>query len=97
MILGRHGDAALPDAGKGRALIEEAGVLGVDVEDVQPAGASGELCFDEAQQATHGRGFKGVEEEEDGGRLRQGCLQGIAFYEADGSEWVRVAAGDSKI
>ena len=45
VIFGGHGHAALPKKGKCGAAVEDGGVLGVDVEDVDLAGRVGGVCF----------------------------------------------------
>ena len=67
MVFGGHGDGAEPEAGEGGVAVENGAALGVDVEDVEGAGAFGEVGFDAAEEGAEDGGLEGVEEEGQGG------------------------------
>src|SRR5580704_10164866 len=67
MVFGRHGDFTLPEEGEGGVFVEDVGALGVDVEDVEGAGAFAELGFDAPEEGFEDGGLEGVEEKGQGG------------------------------
>ena len=91
MVVGRHGYGAHPDAGEGGVMVEEGAVLGVGVEEVEGVGTGGKGGFDVAEVATEDGELEGMEEEGDGGCVRERVGGGVGVVEGEGSE--RVGGG----
>lgn len=86
VVFGGHGDGALPEIAEGGVAVEDGGVLGVDVEEVELAGTGGELGFDAAEELSEEGGFEGVEEEGEGGSVGEREGEGVTVEEVDGGE-----------
>ena len=86
MVLGGHGYGAEEEAGEGRVAVEDGATLGVDVEDVEFAGAGGELRFDSAEEEFEDGGFEGVEEEGYAGGTGEVVGEGVLLEEVGGGE-----------
>ncbi len=89
VVFGGHGDAALPEFGEGGVAVKDGAVLGVDVGEVEVAGAGGELVFDRAEELAEEWSFEGVEEKGEGGGFGVGEGEGVGLEEADGGEELR--------
>lgn len=86
VVFGGHGNGTGPEELEGGVAGEDAGVLGVDVEEVELAGAGEEGGFDAAEELAQEGGFEGVEEVEEGGGVGEGNFEGVAAEEGDGGE-----------
>ncbi len=64
MVFGGHGYGAVPETGEGLVAVEDGSALGVDIEDVECAGAIAELGFNAAEEGFEDWGLEGVEEED---------------------------------
>jgi hypothetical protein len=67
VVVGAHWDISLPEEGEGGVVVERGAVLGVDIEEIQDAGAVGEGGLDAAEKRLEDGILEGVEEEDEGG------------------------------
>ena len=74
-------DRAAEEAGESGAAVELAALLVVDVEDVELAGACGEVAGPHGGETAEDRRAEGIEEEGDAGARREGEGESVA---ADG-------------
>ena len=93
MVFGGHLDFAVPEAGEGWMVVEDVGAFGVDIEEVESAGALGEVGFDAPEEGFEDGGFEGVEEEGDGGGAGEVEVEGVLLVEADGGDGVGGGVG----
>ena len=63
-------------------VVEDGAALGVDIEDVERAGAVAELGLDAAEEGFEDGGLEGVEEEGQGGGAGQVVVEGVLLEEA---------------
>ena len=87
MIFGGHGHKAVPEAGVGGVAIEDGAALGIDVEDVEGAGAVAELSFDATEERFEDGCLEGVEEEGEGGSAGKVVVECVLLEEARGGDF----------
>jgi hypothetical protein len=90
VVLGGHRDWAEEETGEGGVLVENLAALGVDVEEVERGWGRAcffrEAGFDAAEKQFEDRGFKGVEEEGEGGGAGEVEGEDVLLVEAYGGK-----------
>ncbi len=86
MVFGGHRDGAGPEQFKGGVAGKDGGVLGVDVEEVELAGAGEKGGLDAAEELAQERGLKGMEEVQECRCYGHWRFQGITAQERDGAK-----------